>query len=159
MTLLAVPYLPQETESTCAPACLRMALAFRFPERAFAEADLASRARCRPGLGTRPVDLYRSARQCGLYPAWLPNARMETELATSIEAGAPVLAIVQLGLLPYCLPGTPFQAWHAVLVVGLTEQFVYLHDPYPPWGGEARTIDRSDFFGRWATYGGAACRL
>jgi hypothetical protein len=149
MGTLDVPYFPQETDDTCAPACLRMALAFRFSRRRVSEATLARRCRCLPGLGCLVDDVYRTARRAKLPVQWLDNARIETEVAAALAAGCPVLANVQLRLLPYYLLPQPPLAWHSVLIVGLQTLMVVLHDPDPYRGGPRRQVRASDFFVGW----------
>ena len=151
MVILNVPFCRQETWDTCAPACLRMALAFRFPHqrRPVREARLAKQCRCKPGLGVLVENAYRTACYYKLDAQWLDNTRIETDVAAALAAGCPVLANVQLRLLPYYLLAQPPKAWHSVLIVGLDHQDVYLHDP-DQWGGAYRQVRQADFFVGWA---------
>lgn len=162
MAILAVPYFRQETDDTCAPACLRMALAFRFPNGQVMEAELARRCRCEKGEGCAADDVFRAARRYRLAAVWLENQRIEEEVDAALGAGCPVLANTELRGLPY-LPSLPdvdqdAEFWHSVLIIGLDEQYVYLHDPAPQ-GGARRAIERESFFAGWEIHGDSAYRL
>jgi uncharacterized protein YvpB len=158
MVLIDVPFFRQETCDTCAPACLRMALACRFPDRAVSEAELARRCRCVKGLGTLVNAVYRAARRYRLAATWLDNTHIEAEVEAALIAGCPVLANVQLRLLPYYPSSQPPQAWHSVLVVGLDARYVYLHDP-DPWGGPRRQVEQTAFFVGWTVHPYSAHRV
>jgi hypothetical protein len=146
---LKVPYCSQETCDTCAATCLRMALALRFPDAPVSEATLARQCRCIKGLGCRVKDVYRAAHRYGLPAKWLRNTRIEVEVEAALQAGCPVLANVQLRLLPSYVPAQPPQMWHSVLIIGLDERYVYLHDPDPEMGGRNQRIERAKFFADW----------
>lgn len=160
MAILDVPYFQQETDDTCAPACLRMALAFRFPSKTVSETELANRCRCVKGLGCLVDDVYRTARRYKLTAKWLKNAHIEAEVKTALNAGCPVLANVELRVLPYMPPPPPDEdIWHTVLIVGMDDPYVYLHDPDRYHGGQHRAIERLPFFAGWGVHGHSACRL
>ncbi len=159
MTILDVPYFSQETEDTCAPARLRMALAFRFPGTAVSEATLARQCGCVQGLGSLVDKVYRTAHRNRLAMHWLAHAHIAEEVEAALQAGCPVLANVQLRLLPYYLPSQPPQAWHLVLIVGMDNRYDYLHDPDPYWGGPRRTVERSVFFASWTNHPYSAYRV
>ncbi len=162
MATLNVPYCPQETDDTCAPACLRMALGYRFPDKAVSEAEIAKRCRCVPGKGCWVRDVFRAARRCKLNPIWLQDADIETEVRAALDGGCPVVANVQLRVLPYYLPyqrGEQPLMWHSVLVIGMDDQHVYLHDPDPSRGGAHRSVRRADFFSGWTRYHYSAYRV
>jgi len=158
MIILSVPYFRQETCDTCAPACLRMALAFRFPPPPVPEARLARRCRCIPGDGALVEAVYHTACYYKLDAQWLDNTHIETDVAAALAAGCPVLANVQLRLLPYYLLAQPPQAWHSVLIIGLDAQDVSLHDP-DQWGGARRQVRRANFFVGWTLEPYSAYRL
>lgn len=126
MVRVDVPFFRQETCDTCAPACLRMALACRFPDRAISEAELARRCRCVRGLGTLVGAVYRAARRYRLAATWLENTHIEAEVEAALTAGYPVLANVQLRVLPYYPSSQLPQAWHSVLIVGIDARYVHL---------------------------------
>lgn len=149
VVMLKVPYFRQETDDTCAPACLRMALAFRFGNPPNPEAPLAKRCGCLPGLGSLVDDVFRTARRHKLPARWLDNAHIESEVEAALKGGYPVLANVQLRLLPYYLQPQPPRAWHSVLIVGMDGRAVFVHDPDPYRGGPHRQINRPDFFAGW----------
>jgi uncharacterized protein YvpB len=135
-----------------------MALAFRFPDKPVSEVELAKRCRCVKGLGSRVTDVYRAARRYKLKAEWLENTHIEMDVKAALDAGCPVMAAVQLRVLPYYLPAHPPQAWHAVLIVGLDDQSVCLHDPIP-YGGPRRKVERADFFSDWTSHYYSAYRL
>src|SRR5687768_12272218 len=104
MAILSVPYFQQQTEDTCAPACLRMGLALRFPAQSLAEAEVAQRCGCLQGLGCLVDDVYHAAQHYGLAVEWLDNIRIEVEVEAALRADCLVLANVQLRVLPYYQP-------------------------------------------------------
>jgi hypothetical protein len=174
MIVLDVPYYQQETEDTCAPACLRMALAFRFPEPRFlwsvlawqfsrkpsTEVELAKQCACLVGQGTRPEDVFHAARRYRLAASWLDNSNLAAEVEGALQAGCPVLANVELRALPYVVsppPGRVF--WHTVLIVGMDDRYIYVHDPDPAHGGPRRAIERSHFLAGWDRHGHSAHRV
>jgi hypothetical protein len=136
-----------------------MALAFRVPDQPIAESSLARRCRCRQGLGSRVKDVHDAARHYGLAAQWLANTGIEAETATALRADAPVLANVQLRVLPYHLLAQPPQVWHTVLLVGLDDRHVYLHDPDPRGGGPWLQVARAVFFACWTRYPYSAYRV
>ncbi|MEW6207328.1 MAG: C39 family peptidase [Acidobacteriota bacterium] len=158
MSHLDVPYSAQETDDTCAPACLRMALAFRFPKKPFSEATLARECKCLPGLGSRIGDVFRAALRFRLKARWLDGSRIAEEVEKAINEGCPVVANVQLRALPYAKL-FPQQAWHSALIVGIDAEYVYLHDPDPIIGGSKVSVRRSAFFAEWAIHPYIAYRL
>lgn len=160
MSILDVRYFQQGTNDTCAPACLRMALAFRFPGKSVSETDVAKRCRYQKLLGCDVKDVFRAARHYRLPAHWLDNSRMEEEVEAALKVGCPVLANVELRALPY-MPPPPAneELWHTVLIVGMDDQYVYLHDPDQYHGGQRRAIERTPFFAGWGNHGHSAYRL
>lgn len=152
MVILSVPYCQQETVDTCAPACLRMALKFRFPKDSISEAKLAKRCRCLKGLGSLVDDVYRAARRFKLTGNWLNSSSIEAEVESALKGGCPVLANVQPRVLPYIPSSKPPRAWHSVLIFGIDDRYVYVHDPDPTWGGSEKTIERGIFFSGWGNH-------
>jgi len=159
VSILGVRYFQQETDDTCAPACLRMALAFRFPGKLVTETDVAKRCRCLKGRGCRVDDVFRAARRYRLAAHWLDNSNIEADVKAALNAGCPAIANVQLRVLPYYLPAQPPRAWHSVLIVGMDDRYVYLHDPDPSLGGPQRAVERTIFFSGWMNHPYSAYRL
>ena len=148
-TVLTVPFFHQQTPDTCAAACLRMAVAFRFPRNPVAESALAKRCGCIPTLGCLSGDVFLTAQRYTLPAAWLNDASIEQDIEDALGAGNPVLANVQLRALSYYLTGTFVPAaWHSILIVGLDSSAVYVHDP-DTHGGPNRVADRAAFFLNW----------
>jgi len=137
-----------------------MALTIRFSNQPVSEAALAKRCGCLAGEGTRPRDVFRAARRCWLPAKWLDNSNIEAEVETALRAGCPVLANVELRALPYMPPPPPNrELWHSVLIVGMDDRYVYLHDPDPDHGGPQRAIERTPFFAGWSQHGHSAHRV
>jgi ABC-type bacteriocin/lantibiotic exporter with double-glycine peptidase domain len=137
--ILPVTHHRQEADGYCLPACAQMVLDYLgFPR---SQETLAHQLGLRPPLGV---------------PA--PNIKNlnSSDLAVIYESGTldivqkwlgekkPVIVFVQAGELPYWF-GHRFQ--HAVLVVGLDEQQVYLLDPAVE--DEATAVSRGDFMLAW----------
>lgn len=158
--MLHVPYFAQETSDTCAPACLRMALAFRFGNPTKPEPALAESCGCLAGLGSLVDDTFRAAQRNGLPARWLDNNRIEADVEAALLAGCPVMANVQLRVLPYYLPPQPPKAWHTVLIVGMDNAWIFLHDPDPYQGKQqVRQVRRGDFFRDWEIEPYSACSV
>jgi len=125
-----------------------MALSFRFPGHPASEAELAVSCRCLDALGTQVHDAYHTARRYGLAVAWLEGSRIEAEVEGAINAGCPVLANIHTRTLPYYQLSQ--EAMTSVLIVGIDNQYVFLHDPEPLLGGPYRKVKRVCFFSGWA---------
>ncbi len=158
MSHLDVPYFAQETEDTCAPACLRMALAFRFPKKRSSEASLARECKCLPGVGSRIEDVFRAARRYKLKAHRLDSICIAEEVEKALNEGCPVVANVQLRALPYTKL-FPQQAWHSVLIIGIDAEYVYLHDPDPIIGGANLAVRQAAFFADWTIHPYIAYRV
>jgi hypothetical protein len=157
---LDVPYSEQETEDSCAAACLLSAVRYRFPELDISETDLRQKCHCLPGEGTIPRDGLAAARHYEPRARWLEETKIEAEVETALLERAPVLANVELRGLPYApKPPAGREYWHSVLIVGLDAEHVYLHDPDPAHGGPRRTVDRKAFFSGWPQHGHSAYRV
>jgi ABC-type bacteriocin/lantibiotic exporter with double-glycine peptidase domain len=118
--ILTVPFVPQRNHGECLVACAAMALAH---------------------LG-RQVDYQRLARVIDLTPIGTPFPNIRRLASSSLhvhvrhgdlqvlydhlQRGQPCVASVQADHLPHWR-GEDFA--HAVVVVGMDEDFVYLHDP------------------------------
>jgi hypothetical protein len=157
--LLSVPYYPQETDDTCAPACLRMALAFRSPRRRVSEGWLARRCRVVKGLGPADLDVFDLAARLRLPARWLDDSRIEAEVEEAIRDGCPVMANVELAALPYYRHTPPPPLPHSVLVIGIDDEHVYVSDPDPALGGRDLRVTRRAFFATWQPGRQSAFRL
>lgn len=154
-----VPYHPQETDDTCAPACLRMALTFCPPHRSFPEARLSRLCGCNR-LGSAADDVFCAARRCGLDARWLDDRSIETEVEDTLRTGWPLLAFVELSALSYWNL-SDLAGWHAVLIIGLDDEYVYVHDPDSNHGGRRQPAARRAFFASWwwGGYTAFACQV
>ena len=161
MPILAIPYFQQETLDTCAAACLRMAIAFRFPDESVWEAEWALKCRCLDGQGIAPDDAFVAAQSFGLPVRWLDNSNIGQDIETALESGSPVVANVELQALRYLLQDVDSneEFWHSVLIIGMDDQFLYLHDPDQAGGGPRLEIERHPFIAEWHRHGHSAFRV
>jgi hypothetical protein len=137
-----------------------MALAFRFPDRAVSEAELAQQCGCLEEAGTAANDAFNAACHYALPAVWLDNSRIEAEVEAALNAGCPVVANVQLRVLPYYSSGAYSPTmWHSVLIVGMDAQDVILHDPDSQQSGAQKRVQRTTFFSDWARRPYSAYRL
>ena len=118
---LAVPYYPQKGDGYCLAACAQMVLAYQ--NIVNTQTYLAQIIRVRPSLGTatRHIQRLSSKNITVIY-----EAGTISDLHNWVIRSVPVIVFVQVGELSYSL-GEFFQ--HAVVVVGFTEEFLWLLDP------------------------------
>jgi predicted double-glycine peptidase len=160
-SVLDVPYFHQETDDSCASACLLMALAFRFRGRPIRESEVSERCRCHKGLGTTPADAFAAALSFELDTRLLDTTSLEAEVWQALSAGCPVVANVELRALPYVQPpdDPEEENWHSVLIIGMDADYVYLHDPHLRTEKGPRAIQRMPFFAGWVHHGHSAYQL
>ncbi|MBE7557302.1 MAG: C39 family peptidase [Anaerolineales bacterium] len=118
---LPLPHKPQQGDGYCLPACAQMVLAYLGISRT--QDALAKTLGLNPPFGTRHSNIKKLA------SAKIKVTYEAGDLATIrhwIEQGTPVIVFVQAGDLPHW-SGQHFQ--HAVVVVGVEGQRVYLMDP------------------------------
>jgi len=137
--VLSVSHCRQKADGYCLAACAQMALAYL--GISCSQDDLARRLGVRPHLGAPSSCLLRlrSAALDVIYTA----GDLE-DLATWLDQGLPVLVFVQADQLPYWR-GQQFQ--HAVVVLGLDTQAVYLLDPAAD--ATPMRVLRGDFMLAW----------
>ncbi len=117
---LAVSHLRQRAESDCLPICAQMVLTYLGRNESYEQlAHLLSTR----WFGTPARNILR-LEQIGLRVALTELTMLEIE--THLQNGRPVLAFVNTADLPYW----NVSADHAVVVVGVDEESVYLDDPY-----------------------------
>ena len=109
------PSHPQETDYSCAPACLRWVLAQYGVVKT--EEELRELSDC-TFLGTSALNLVDAARQLGFAGTRKYNLTFD-QLVDEVERG--IFPIVYL-----CLTGIQE---HAVVVVAVKESEVHFHDP------------------------------
>ncbi|NCP34602.1 MAG: hypothetical protein COW34_01930 [Armatimonadetes bacterium CG17_big_fil_post_rev_8_21_14_2_50_66_6] len=136
--LLPVPHRKQETPWTCLPVCVRMVLEFHgFPR---SEGEISNLLETTP-LGTRSANVW-ALRRWGFHADREPLALARVE--ASLEGNLPVIALVWTRELPHWQTDDP----HAVVVVGLTADSVYLNDPAKDQAPLA--CPRETFMAAWA---------
>lgn len=118
-TRLSVPYLPQRQEGECVVACAMMLLKHLGVS---AEYD-----RLLQLFGTQHFGTFSSQirKLESLDLAVIYKHGTFDELAEHLANNRPCIAFVMTGELPYWTDNTS----HAVVVVGLDDDFIYLHDP------------------------------
>jgi len=122
MSLPDVPYYWQEWSYSCALACLRMALGFRFPERPVpTERQLGLSS-----IGTQGHELFQWAQGYDLRPEPLDLHDLEGEVVAAVESGFLVIAYVPPEAVGY-EPTSEYM--HAVLILALEGDRVVLFDP------------------------------
>jgi len=116
---LPVPHCKQSRDGACLPACARMVLLYLGLE--VSEKRLARLLGTR-SFGTPAGNLMRLTR-LGLRVTFAPLS--ETSLRRHLQNGIPCIVLVQTEALPHW----DCETYHAVVLVGLTEDTVYLNDP------------------------------
>jgi ABC-type bacteriocin/lantibiotic exporter with double-glycine peptidase domain len=137
--VLNVTHSRQETETGCLEACVQMALAYLGIDRS--QPDLARQMGAIPHVGvvSRNILNLQSSTLQVLY------AEGTLELLRQwLEQDVPVIAFVQTSELPYW---EGVEARHAVVVVGLDDENVYLLDPARDPG--TITVSIGDFSLAW----------
>jgi hypothetical protein len=137
---LSIPHHPQIEDGFCLPACAQMALAHLGIVRA--QPELGRLLKVRPGFGT-PAPNIPNLRSRQIEAVYHLNGTWD-DLRSWLAQQLPVIACVEAGELPHW---KGVQAQHAVLVVGLDEQDVHLHDPALDHGPVAVPV--GDFWLAW----------
>lgn len=126
-TLLPVSPLLQRTEADCLPICVQMVLAYL--GRAMPYERLVEL------LGTRwfgtPAGHIERLEQLGI-AVTVADLSLPA-IHQYLDAGLPVIAFVSTADLPYWSEDTD----HAVVVVGLDDEAVYVNDPFFPHSPQA----------------------
>jgi ABC-type bacteriocin/lantibiotic exporter with double-glycine peptidase domain len=116
---LPVPHYRQSADGQCLPACARMVLAYLGHE--LEEARIAKILRSYAFGTPAPNVRYLESRALSVTRRPMSLSRLRAHL----ENGIPCIAFVQAGDLPY----SESEGFHAVVVVGLGGQTVYINDP------------------------------
>ena len=109
------------------------------------EAQLRAVLKTRPGVGTHPINLRR-LEVYGVDVAW-PYPATLADVRGLIERGVPVMAFVWTGALKYWPPTNGVDYLHAVVIVGLSDTGVLLHDPKLSSG--PLEVSSEDFSAAW----------
>lgn len=118
---LSVPFHKQQAVGFCMPACAQMVLAFQGIFRS--QDELARQLHLKPQLGTPTRNIQ-----------WLASPEIKViyeegtldQVQTWLQSGIPIIAFIQAGELAHWR-GEFFQ--HAVVIVGLDGEAVWLLDP------------------------------
>lgn len=119
--ILSVPHSRQETEAGCLEACAQMVLRYLGIERSLA--DLARQMNAIPHVGTVSRNILNL--QSSTVQVVYAEGSLEL-LQRWLSEDVPVIAFVQTVELPYW---SGIEARHAVVVVGIDDENVYLLDP------------------------------
>ena len=137
---LPLPHRPQQGDGYCLPACVQMVFAYLGISRT--QDTIAKTLRLDPPFGTRHSNIKKLA------SAKIKVTYEAGDLAVLhlwLDQGVPVIVFVQAGDLPHW-SGQNFQ--HAIVVVGIEEQTVYLMDPALDSGPTA--VDEGAFMLAWS---------
>lgn len=119
-SILQVPHRPQLADGYCLPACVQMVLAYWGIEQD--QTRLARQLGMIRGAGV-PASRLRRLNSQRLAVAYQSGPL--AELRTAIDQGIPPIALVYTGELPYWHYATA----HAVVVLGLEQGVITVHDP------------------------------
>lgn len=134
MSLLEVPYFKQDTTYTCGPTSLQMVLAY-YGVRA-SEQKLAQQLHTTTEKGTWRVAMYNLATELGFH-CYVNDQAVLPEIEFLLKLGIPpIVRFLE----------REENVDHYGVVVGLSEEFVFIHDP---WSGPARRFAKEDFTERW----------
>ena len=136
--ILSVPHHPQLDDGYCLPACVQMVLAYWGIERA--QRDIADDLGLIPGAGV-PGNRIKMLSSKKLDVSY--GAGELTDLEGALAQGVPPIALVYTGELPYWEHATA----HAVVLLGMAEQTVYLNDLAMAQGNTA--VSLGDFGLAW----------
>lgn len=137
-----VPHFQQELDYSCLPACVRMVLAYYGDQRPEPELRRLLKTRF---TGTSPANVMLRLPDIG-YGAVVVEASRSL-LRRRIAAGEPCIAHVWTSPLPHWDEG----AVHAVVVVDISEESVWINDPILNSGPTA--IPQDAFLKAWAATG------
>ncbi|MBN1874584.1 MAG: peptidase C39 family protein [Anaerolineae bacterium] len=116
---LQIPHYRQSRLGACLPACARMILAYN--------GDLRSEAELAHLLGTywygTPSSRIVQLQKLG-HAVSYEQTTLE-QLKTYLKFGVPCILFIRTGVLPYWRQDVA----HAVVLVGLMEDIMYVHDP------------------------------
>lgn len=137
---LPVPHYKQSAAGDCLPACARMVLGYLGLD--VEETRLADLLRSRP-FGT-PAYHIRFLEALGVSVTF--GSMSLPRLRAYLQDGIPCIVFLQTGE----LPDWEFSANHAAVVVGLTEDMVYLNDP--ALEDAPRAVPLDNFLLAWAEF-------
>jgi ABC-type bacteriocin/lantibiotic exporter with double-glycine peptidase domain len=156
---LAVPWLSQLAATAgyaggdCGMACVAMILNMHGPRVTVDE--VSRKSGLKPGFtGAAWWDVQRTAALLGLTLAHSFNLELN-DLETVLRAGQPAIVILNYQSIPARFRySTTYNSGHFVVVVGIDQEAVFVHDPYWPEGSKSGTsvaLPRADFLNAWST--------
>lgn len=128
---LPVPHFEQSANGQCLPACARMVLAYLGHE--IEEVQVANILRSR-SFGT-PAPNIRHLESLGFSVTY--GQMSLSRLRAYLQKDIPCILFVQAGELPY----SESEGFHAVVVVGVSEQIVHINDPALDTGPRSVPLD------------------
>lgn len=145
LTILPVPHFQQREHSDCLVACAIMVLAYLGQQPSYQQ--LYKVLKMKPGLGTAMSNI-RQLEKLELSVVYQQGTL--SLLQQYLVENKPCIVPVKTSELPYWTVDTD----HAVVVVGLDSQFVYLNDPFLPQAPifvprgdfELAWLERDEFF-------------
>ena len=143
--ILPVPHLPQPYPGECLAACSAMSLTYLGIPVSYK--SLLNLLQIKRGFGTASSNI-RALKQLGVTVVYEQGTF--DELYHHLNNNHPCIAFVEAGELPYWHEASS----HAVLVVGLETEFVYLNDPAVavapirvPWGDfDLACLEHDEFY-------------
>ncbi|MCL4303972.1 MAG: C39 family peptidase [Anaerolineae bacterium] len=135
---LAVPHVQQQQPGECLAACAQMILTYLAIPVSYQK--LLKLLRVKSGIGT-PVAHLRSLKQLRVEAVYQQGNF--DELAIHLRQGHPCIVFLKTGELSYWPEATD----HAVVVVGLDEEYIYVNDPAFP--DAPLQVDRGEFDLAW----------
>ena len=137
---LSLPHKPQKGDGYCLPACIQMVLAYLGISRS--QEAIGKALGLNPPFGTRHSNIKKLASSTIKI---IYEAGTLEDIRSWLNQGAPIIVFVQAGELSHWL-GHYFQ--HAVVVVGIEGQTVYIMDPALSTGPTA--IEQEVFILAWS---------
>jgi ATP-binding cassette subfamily B protein len=137
-----VPVFPQETPSTCLPACVRIVLSYYAQEHSEENIAAACQANRR---GARFEHAVKFIRSLGFEVTHLKEGGMH-DLFDHVAANQPIIVALGAEHLPYAGDRTS----HAVVVCGLEGDKVIFIDPAL---GKEVQLDSMTFYKAWTSRG------
>lgn len=140
--MLQVPHFPQtnpQGRNSCVPAALRMVLAFQGV--AFEEEELCNLLETQQ-VGTEVLNVLLLNQRLARCHAEVVSASLD-DLARWLQEGIPPVVFVSTVPLSYWKT----ECLHALVVVGVEEQSVFVHDP--AFEIVPLTIPRDEFLAAW----------
>ncbi len=129
LPMIRLQHHRQEHSASCLAACVVIVLAHHRVE--MSEVDLRRILKTKPYSGAHPISLLQLG-ELG-FDAW-PYEGTAAELRLRIASGLPVIVFLWTGVLQHWKEQGDIDYLHSVVVAGLTNDTVLVHDPALPDG-------------------------